>query len=485
MARKEDEKKVVKRELSDMQENLIRHIISDEGNLDFYRPFPIALKRFSHDNGDVCLYQVIDHEKEILAPLTIKKLSEVIVQYLVEETGAEGSDTEFRQYNKFIDACNATRVATTVACASHADIDLKSEPDIVRFSNQPGWCLMRLSFPLVPYENPIRPFRVTVSAPTWSEFLERTTNPESFCTFIGSLFDPHSDRKQALYLAGDADSGKSTLISVIVEMLGGDLPNGGATCQLEMAETGSRFWKAKLLGKRLCTMPEANPKFFASAAWKSLTGSSYATIEKKGIDSTMMRINTKVLIDSNHDPEFHWDESVFNRIIWCRTEAYKGKGGGVNHFKNQLREELPEFIIYCWHLYKDLEDGAPIPNDQTELRLASEEVDVKYHRFLQDCFDFEPDACCVAQTFLEIMEAYGITNRRHVRYIKNILLQHYKVKKRQRLVDGKNKNFYFGIKLRTRTRAGYSTLDMLSSIRSLHDSQKKSHLQLIVSADKE
>jgi len=157
--------------------------------------------------------------------------------------------------------------------------------------------------------------------PTWKEALLRMSNREAFCKRIGSFFDDKANRKQAIYLSGEKDSGKSQLIAVTASFCGSGNGNGeGIYTTLSNEDLKSAHYKASLVGKRVVVVNEANSRFINSEAFKSLTGDNLHNINPKGSKMFEARLLLLIIFVSNSPPQVSSDPAIKVRLIDCRIE---------------------------------------------------------------------------------------------------------------------------------------------------------------------
>jgi len=176
---------------------------------------------------------------------------------------------------------------------------------------------------------------------SWQSILDRVSQPDALCAFIGSLFYPDADRQQYLFCFGAGQDSKGTMIRFLHNLL-------GSSCQfIEAPERGDRFFNFKLVGKRVGIMADCDsPKFFGSAKFKTLTGGDPIYIEQKGKDGYTMNLQTKFIVASNAYPELSGEKSDIRRVIFVEFEGVPDSLR-VAHFENMLLKDAESIVKGC------------------------------------------------------------------------------------------------------------------------------------------
>ncbi len=210
----------------------------------------------------------------------------------------------------------------------------------VRSLTNTGWCYKRL------------PFDPDINAdPTiWQEevFTRIKTNLDPFLAWIGSLFDPRSNREKYVWMWGAGETGKSTITEVILEMFG----DAGATRRHKKID--SNWFTSTLVGVRLCHLPEARADLVGNGDWKTLTGERYHEIERKGEQPRNATLHTKFLITSNDQPTLPHGNEHLRRIVLVETAKPDGwvATRTTDETMSLLRDGLPWFLARCADEYE-------------------------------------------------------------------------------------------------------------------------------------
>jgi len=203
-------------------------------------------------------------------------------------------------------------------------------------------------------------FDIDALAPCFSELMGRTSNSLGLMAWIGSLFDPRSQRQQYVWLYGMGGNGKGAMIRALDRILG----EVAASEQVPKGE--NRFWTSGLLDKRLVVFPDCNnASFVTSGLFKSLTGEDPIRIERKGESVYKVNLQAKFLFSSNERPRVTATASDLRRILFCQVGSVPDSAVR-EHYEAELEAEIPVFISYCWEVYQSMTKGNPRAKYTTE-----------------------------------------------------------------------------------------------------------------------
>lgn len=154
-----------------------------------------------------------------------------------------------------------------------------------------------------------------------SEILGSEKNVQAFFQFAGTILIPDYRFKKVLLLIGPGDCGKSTLLSLLLDVIGAH--NTAARTFQDLAG-GNRFAKASLLGK-LANIYADLPALEAKdvGPFKALTGNDIVDAEFKGVDAVTFRNFAKLIFSANVFPQVKMaDQAFFNRwlILPCNNK---------------------------------------------------------------------------------------------------------------------------------------------------------------------
>jgi hypothetical protein len=209
-----------------------------------------------------------------------------------------------------------------------------AQPATWRWKGDPG-----LTYHRLPWER-----GVTGETPTWDTMFERMdANGPALKQWIGSLFDPASDRQQYVWMYGQGNDGKGSLLRFLERVFG----NAFKSC--EVPEKGDKFWSyGNVLGKRLVAFPDTNSLGFpASGFFKMLSGGDAIPMEIKGGAAFSTRIDTKFIYGSNGRPSLSSEKADLRRIIFVEFTPMQGEPVDGAAFEERLWEEGGAFLTRC------------------------------------------------------------------------------------------------------------------------------------------
>jgi energy-coupling factor transporter ATP-binding protein EcfA2 len=182
----------------------------------------------------------------------------------------------------------------------------------------------------------------------FAEFLKRVKTPgqaESLVRWIGSVLDTGSDRSEYLYLRGDGNDGKSTLISALNTVL------SPASQVISTNVLKNDHGSTALEGKRLVIFNEENSATFSkSAELKRITGDDEHLINPKNAALRTALFQCKVIYVSNFEPSLHGLRADKRRIAYVEVGEFTGID---TTFKARLTGQAPDMLRYCWTKYQE------------------------------------------------------------------------------------------------------------------------------------
>lgn len=298
----------------------------------------------------------------------------------------------------------------------------------------------RLSFARLPFD--MDDVTTTDCPPLFKEFLNRCSDANALSAFIGSIFFPESYMQQYLYLHGQGQDGKGSLINVLKNVIG----EGYQT--ISPRGSSDRFWFMKTYGKRLCVATDLSlsdaQDFPVSGEIKAMTGGDPIFYEGKGENGFTDESISKILIASNFSPCITGQKSDMRRLIYITVSEVTGELDVRGYFE-RLNAESKAIIEYCVSVYKKVcPEHGMIPCDvPTDVVDSSEE---EYTSIFDKHFIQADGAEVPAHEVRERLRACGIRNDREIKRIKECWKRRYGVTSRQT-----NKcNFYVGLKIISR-----------------------------------
>lgn len=329
-------------------------------------------------------------------------------------------------------------------------------PKIVGFKSDPDVVMNRLNF------DPEKCDVVSLNdhAPVFSQLMARMTNYQAFIMRLGSLFDPGADRKQAVYIYGPPDCGKSVLGWLIQQV-------AGATAIVGAEDTRDKYFKSRFLAKRAVIVQEATASFLRSELFKAVTGDDYHMIEQKYAQPFTVELLSLMFFFSNHEPEIPNDQALIERIIACRCESIpKEMMRPVHEVRAALLQELPWIMGACIDSYNEMvRAGDRIPCKREELEECIAKYESDYEDLLHKNFVFDKSGILMKREFKAAMNAEGVHDNRTLSRLKKLLITQKGVVERRvsmRNCSGENQNMdnrvhaYFGVRLRNHDEKTFS-----------------------------
>jgi putative DNA primase/helicase len=213
---------------------------------------------------------------------------------------------------------------------------------------------------------------------------------------------------KAFMFLGDGRNGKSTLLNVIIELLGQDNVSSVA---LQLFDT-NRFAAGRLYGKLANIYADIPVQAMKNTgSFKMVTGQDYITGEKKFKDHFQFTNHAKLLFSANMLPETH-DESgaYFSRWILINfPNKFEGKNADKKLLKKlTTNEELSGLLNWgiegLKRLLKKGEFSSSITTEQTRDRYERMSSPVK--AFLMDCVKEKMDSMITKDDFYKAFIQY-------------------------------------------------------------------------------
>lgn len=306
-----------------------------------YPPFPQRFMVYKPGFGGDLILEVGD--KQIVTIVDKAYVVKCIVKYTREHMLCEDAFTwTHRQCGECFDFW---------ASATH---EHKEEIPAFRWKDEPG-----LTFHRLPWDKPQAPYDTTLDrAPLFKELMSRISNSKPLMQFIGSLFDYTSARQQYVYLFGDGDDGKGSLISLLKNVFARSFANERPPGK------NDKFWTGGLLGKRVIAFEDCDdPGFVTKGLFKALTGGDSERVETKNEGSGFTaKFNLKFIFTSNEELEITNKKADIRRLIYCPIDPRDD----IKHprrisYQEDLFNEGEAFLEACIGMYQEIPYGHDIP----------------------------------------------------------------------------------------------------------------------------
>jgi hypothetical protein len=185
--------------------------------------------------------------------------------------------------------------------------------------------------------------------PTWDQFLSRLEYPETFKAYVWSIFDPNNFGRQALWIHGEGNDGKSTVLNTLADFMGHD-----HVLALSKGSYEGEYFFGAALGKRLAIYNDCkNPHVIRSERIKSLLGGDVVSANSKYIPIKSAKVYSKLLFGANMVPSINYnDRSERTRLLLTAVTPYPKATQGDANFGPNLKAELPHFLFSCRQTYE-------------------------------------------------------------------------------------------------------------------------------------
>jgi len=282
----------------------------------------------------------------------------------------------------------------------HKDFDSASPQDIIHMQKfirimAPGidqntiLPIAEKSTPGLTYERLAYDLNVDGPTPTWDSILVRCSNEKALRAFFGSIFDPKADRSQFIYIYGEGNEGKGSMIEALSQGLG--------SAHIGMVAQKDTTWFAgTVYDKRLVTFGECDDfKYAMSEHIKAITGNDTTTINQKFAPLFKAKALCKFMFASNTKPRVFNTPAHKRRLIYSEIQPWTGKAIPVKVFVAKLVEELPAFLSSCKKIYDQVcPEGGVIPTDELVFINLMEENDHELEDIVDEFFIVDPRLHC-------------------------------------------------------------------------------------------
>jgi putative DNA primase/helicase len=170
--------------------------------------------------------------------------------------------------------------------------------------------------------------------PKFLSFLSQTMTPlesELLQEMIGFCLERYYNYKKALLIVGPSNTGKTTLLRVLIFFIGKD-----NVSSIPLHDLAGRFDKAELFGKKANICDELSPQDMTHTnQFKGLTGSSQLKAENKFKNPFVFTSETKLIFATNQTPKApnSNDDAFFERWLIIRMlNQFKGPNADPHLF---------------------------------------------------------------------------------------------------------------------------------------------------------
>lgn len=348
------------------------------------------------------------------------------------------------------------QVETAVKSSMRARSNNRDLPRPMGFHSTPDLCFNRLSYD--PYEIPDN-FDLDQVAPVANTVIKAMRSEKSnvqlsdiFFQFAGRALTYDTDRKQALYIYGKTNGGKSSILLALKEMF------GDSYVEVDDEILLSEFGMPLIENKRIVVINEAENKsknrsksrFLNSAKFKQLTGDKTMVVNEKKESLRVTAIDCHFIFVSNYLPEIARDNtSVLSRLTFIHVHQLTSKKP-QKVVEAAIKNEARHLASYALHKFNALDDKTSLKNLDFE---AIEEINDKAEEYFESIFHghFEADDESRGLPNDVILDKikHTLRTKHETDNFLSFLLYSGLVKYKKRVTIGAHKKFvYFGIKLR-------------------------------------
>lgn len=394
-----------------------------------------GLKIIKTDASNNCEY--ID--ERCLKHIVMEYTQRTFHDYIVKEAQVTADEPSVAPYR--LDIGNAIGVVETFI-ASTVNNRVTELPKTLGWLSDPEPVLRRLPFDPI---DGIDDERLGIEAPTFAEILSRMENSVWFMWRVGSLLDPLCDRKQAAYVWGPADCGKSQIQDFLAYVCGTTY----ATTTTSAIQ--KQFGMEDLVGKRVCAISESSSSFFGTDHFKSLTGDNYHSIDGKYEKKVLYRIDAVVFSFSNEPPCVESKPELRLRISSCKMEALnisEDQRMKTSDYQEKLRQEAQAFLSACWTAYKNHKQSR-MQFDTKTLDKAIDDKEEWALSIIEDCFEIAPGNKVSARDLRNCLTLFAKEPHKCDQIIR-IIMRRFGVEKKLVKVRGKPIKTYIGIRIARR-----------------------------------
>lgn len=331
----------------------------------------------------------------IARTLSVEEMKQTIVIWYRELVAQDPNLAE--AYQKLKLDWNVTTVARSLITHS---TPLKAQPPALVEGDDNQIAFARLDFIV----KPISHEEFAEKAPVTAELLSRMDKPERFASFIAKVVT-NRNRKQALWLWGDADAYKSTYIEIIGSVFKGAYAN----FQSQHFDPSYQWLEAELEGKRLIQCDEAKPEVVEHDKFKMLTGASQVMANVKYGHPKHVRLECHFVFTSNKPPTASREAALKARLLPVHIQGKPDNSFSYHERVRAYRNELRHLVCY----------GASCLLEHSHLRLDANEQGAMMHptahgdltEIISTHFTFDPLGYVLASDFSTILKNHGITSR--------------------------------------------------------------------------
>lgn len=304
----------------------------------------------------------------------------------------------------------------------------------------------------------------TAECPLWERFLDEQLDPSYHATlqeWFGYCLTGLTHTHMMMVLQGVPRSGKSTILNVLIQLIGNELTHSGM-----LSDFGQDFGLQPCVGKRLFVVPDAHDvtgsgglRGKALERIKAITGEDAVAINRKHVSAISARLPMKIAIATNRLPGFI-DESgaLSRRLLLVDFHKVVPPEKIDPHLADKLNAELPGIANWA------LTGLHRLSNNNWKFTVGEKGRDARDHaartqspaaRFAEECLeisgnddDFVPirQVYRTYESWTSDQGLFGNARRSQSQLADDLVAAGLDVGRAQRRIDGKQTHGLKGVK---------------------------------------
>lgn len=316
-------------------------------------------------------------------------------------------------------ACHPTQTKERAIGWAQLTEPLREMPSSFAWKDEPCLTFNRFDFEVA--EKP---------TPLFDDFISRCeTNGDALMAFIWSIFEPSNKGHQYLWLYGEGQDGKGSLMRLLARLL------DRAYVALDAKD---KYWLASCVGKRLGVFNDVvDTTFPMRAQFKGVTGGDMMNIEQKYKKSYSTFLDIKIVFTTNKNLQISSEFSNVRRCI-CVTMA-KNPNLTTANYEEELWKERAGILFKCRAAYQRcLDANGQIKFDMDVVREHAEQTEIQFQRLFNDHLVVVKDAFFAREALFELFsDRFGSDTQKYGEF-KQWLTRTFPVKERKRkMPDGR------------------------------------------------
>ncbi len=216
------------------------------------------------------------------------------------------------------------------------------------------------------------------AAPHWFNVMSRASNQLAFMAWCGALVTPSVKLQMYLYLFGNGNDSKGSIINVLSKAF------GSASVALTWPRNPDKHFTSQLEGKRVAFLPDQDPtKVIDSDLFKRVTGDPVLTADHKGKKPYDFINHTMIMMASNKRPAIPAEAHGERRPIIVEMQPHEKTDPG---FEEGLFEELDNFLSACKYAYDMWGEHSRVPTDPEVMLRNHEAINFEIRNFIEQHF---------------------------------------------------------------------------------------------------